>query len=260
MNFKRVPAIDKCFAVLGLMAESKRAFGFNEIVKALDLNKSTVFNILHTLNDLGVLDKGEDGMFKLGPRLFVLGNAAAGGAELIKTVHPYLENINKTFKFSTFLGILSNEEVIIIDKADQAHLIKISAEIGMRRPFNAGVSGKALLAQLSEERIDEILSKTAPVRYTPKTITDKNKYKAEILKVKSDGIAYDWEEYIEGMVGVAVPLRSYRQNLHATIWTVGLRHDFTDETLLKVTTTLNKTADEINSRFSLIAGNFNSFE
>jgi hypothetical protein len=99
LNYKRVPALDKCFSILGLMAEANRPFGFNEIVKNLGLNKSTVFNILHTLNDLGVLEKGPDALFRLGPRLFVLGNAAAGGSELIQTVHPYLETINREYRF-----------------------------------------------------------------------------------------------------------------------------------------------------------------
>jgi len=72
LNYKRVPTIDKCFSVLTLMAEAKRPFGFNEIVKNLGLNKSTVINILHTLNDLGVLDKGPDGLFELGRQPYLV--------------------------------------------------------------------------------------------------------------------------------------------------------------------------------------------
>ena len=60
LKYKRVPALDKCFSILALMAEAKRPFGFNEIAKNLGLNKSTVFNILHTLNDLGILEKGPE--------------------------------------------------------------------------------------------------------------------------------------------------------------------------------------------------------
>ena len=41
-NYKRVPAIDKCFSILELMADIKRPLGFNEVVKELGLNKSTV--------------------------------------------------------------------------------------------------------------------------------------------------------------------------------------------------------------------------
>ncbi|BBO93131.1 helix-turn-helix domain-containing protein [Desulfosarcina ovata] len=77
LNYKRVPAIDKCFSILSLMADAKRPFRFYEIVKRLKLNKSTVFNILHTLHDLNVLERGHDGLFRLGPQLYILGKAAA---------------------------------------------------------------------------------------------------------------------------------------------------------------------------------------
>ena len=256
LNYKRVPAIDKCFSILALMAEAKRPFGFNEIVKNLGLNKSTVFNILHTLNDLGVLEKGPDALFRLGPRFFILGNAAAGGSELIQTVHPYLETINHEFKLSTFFGILSDHEVIIVDKADRAHRIKISSEIGMRIPIFAGVAGKALLSQLPETDIDEILSENTPKRYTPRTIIDKTGYKKEILSVKKTGIAYDREEYIEGLIAVAAPLQTYREDLRAAIWAVGLKQEFREDVMMRITKFLSNIVKEINSRFSMIAGPF----
>ena len=256
LNYKRVPAIDKCFSVLALMAEAKRPFGFNEIVKNLGLNKSTVFNILHTLKDLDVLEKGPDGLFRLGPRLFILGNAAAGGSDLIQTVHPYLETINRDFKLSTFFGILSGREVIILDKADRAHRIKLSSEIGMRIPIFAGVAGKALLSQLPETEIDKILSESTPKQYTPRSIVDKAVYKKEILSVKKTGIAYDREEYIEGLIAVAVPLQTYREDLQAAIWAVGLKQEFRKHAMMRITRFLSKIVEEINYRFSMIAGPF----
>ena len=254
LNYKRVPAIEKCFSVLALMAEAKRPFAFNEIVKNLGLNKSTVFNILHTLNDLDVLEKGPDGLFRLGPGLLVLGNAAAGGSELIQTVHPYLETINRDFKLSTFFGILLGQEVIILDKADRAHRIKLSSEIGMRIPVFAGVAGKALLSQLPERDIDKILSETAPKRYTPRTVIDKAVYKKEIMSVKKTGIAYDREEYIEGLIAVAVPLRTYREDLQAAIWAVGLKQEFREDGMKRIATFLSNIIEEINYRFFMSAG------
>jgi IclR family KDG regulon transcriptional repressor len=253
-NYKRVPAIDKCFSILTLMAETNRPFGYNEMVNILGLNKSTVFNILHTLDDLGVIEKGPDGLFRLGPRLFILGNAAAGGSELIKTVHPYLETINHDFKLSSFFGILSGHEVIILDKADQAQRIKISTEIGMRIPVFAGVAGKALLSQLPETAIDGILAKDTPKRYTSKSIIEKAAYKKEILSVRKAGIAYDMEEYIEGLIAVAVPLQTYRADLQAAIWAVGLKQEFRKDVMTRITDFLLDMATEINYRFAMVAG------
>ena len=256
LKYKSVPAIEKCFSILSLMAENKRPFGFNEVVRELGLNKSTVFNILHTLNNLGILEKGPDGLFRLGSNLFVLGKAAAGGSELIQTVHPYLESINNELKLSTFLGILSDNKVIIIDKADGAHRIKISSEIGMRIPIFAGVAGKALLSQLPEEKIDQLLSESSPKPYTANTIIDKAAYKKEILKVKKTGIAYDREEYIEGLMALAIPLETYRDDLAATIWAVGLRQEFRGDAMKRVEAFLIEKVTAINHRFSMISEPF----
>ena len=252
VNYKPVPAIEKCFSVLELMAERKRPLGFTEIVRELGLNKSTVFNLLHTLNDLGVLDKGTDGLFHLGSKLFILGNAAASGSDLVQTVHPYLEKLNSEYRLSSFFGILSGKSVLIIDKADKAQKIKISSEIGMKISVFAGVAGKALLSQLSEREVDDILKKMEIKKYTSKTITDKSAFKDEILKVRETGIAYDMEEYIEGLIAAAVPVITNREDLQAAVWTVGLKQEFKKNALKRISDFLLKTADEINFRFSMI--------
>jgi IclR family KDG regulon transcriptional repressor len=257
LNYKRVPAIDKCFSILGLMAKEGHPFGFNEIVKKLGLNKSTVFNILHTLTDLHVLEKGPDGLFRLGTQLFVLGNAAAGGGALIQAVHPYLEAVNRKLKLSVFLGILSNQEVIIVDKADQAYRIKISAKIGSRMPVFAGVAGKALLSQLPETDMDKILQENTLPQYTPGTIVDKTAFKKEILSVKKTGIAYDREEYIEGLMAVGVPLPTRNEELQAVLWVMGLKQQFQKDAMERITELLSTTVEEINDRFPMTAGSFN---
>jgi len=256
LNYKKVPAIDKCFSILALMAEGKHPFGFNELVKHSGLNKSTVFNILHTLKDLDVLEKGPDGLFRLGTRLFILGNAAAGGSDLIQTVHPYLETVNQEFRLSAFVGILSDRHVIIVDKADRAHMLNISSEIGMRIPISAGVAGKALLSQLAEPEIDEILAQITPKRYTPRTIVNKAAYRKEVLNVKKTGIAYDKEEYIEGLIAVAVPLQTYREGLYAALWAVGLKQEFREDGMARIVKFLMSITGEINYRFSVSAGAF----
>ncbi len=251
LNYKKVPAIEKCFSILEFLAEEKRPFGYNEIVRNLNLNKSTVFNILHTLNELNILEKGPDHLFSLGPRLFVLGNAAAGGSELIQTVHPYLEAINTEFKLSSFFGILSDRDVIILDKADGAQQIKISSEIGMKISVFSGVAGKALLSQLLESEIDELLASVTPKSYTQKTITDMDAYKKEILSVKETGIAYDQEEYIEGLMAAGVPLKTYRENLQAAIWAVGLKQEFREDVMARISKFLLNISEEIDYRFSI---------
>jgi IclR family KDG regulon transcriptional repressor len=228
--FKRVPAIDKCFAILDLFVRVKKPLGVSEISKALNFNKSTVFNMVHTLNDLGILEKSGGNKFQFGMHLYTLGKAAGLSSELISTVHPHLEKINQETKLSAFLGIRSGLRAIIIDKADTAFDIKISSEIGMRIPLFAGAGGKVLLAQLSDDEVDDILSKNELQKFTPNSCVNKKKYKE--------------------MVGFAVPLNLDRANTQVAIWAVGLKRQISDDAIPRYSKYLKEIIREIEIRLT----------
>lgn len=246
--YKRVPAIDKCFAILEFLAKSKEPMGISEISTTLALNKSTVFNIVHTLVDLNVLENKPNGKYIFGTRFYILGNIAGKRSELIQTARPYLEMINEKTKLSAFLGLRSDRQVIIIDKVDSAYGIKLSSEIGMQMPILAGAGIKAMLSLLSDEEIDELLARTELKSYTPNSITDKLIYKQEILEVRKNGIAYDREEYIEGMVAFAIPIRVNGRNIVAAIWAVGLTRQVSEDSIPELVDLLKEISKEISYR------------
>ena len=245
--FKRVPAIDKCFSILELLARSREPMGISDISGKLDLNKSTVFNIVYTLNDLDVLENRPEGKFGFGTRLYILGNMAGRHSELIRTAHPYLEMINEKTKLSAFLGLRSDGQSILIDKVDSAYGLKVSSEIGLRMPDLAGPGIKAMLSQLSDEEIDGILDQKELKPYTPYSITDRAVYKAEILEVRRQGIAYDREEYIEGMVAFAIPVGIKGRDLQAAIWAVGLTRQVPEGSIPEITALLKEISEALSS-------------
>jgi len=249
-NFKRVPAVDKTFAILELVANSKEPLGISEITRALDFNKSTVFNIIHTLTDLEILKQAPDNKFGLGIQFYLLSKASRNGSQIISTIHPYLERINQKTNLSVFLGIRSGLHAVIMDKVDAAYDIKISAEIGMRLPLLAGAGGKAILSQMSDDEIDRILSKNVLRQFTRHSSIDKIKYKNMLKKARREGIAFDKEEYIEGIRALAVPLKIDNGNPQFAIWAVGLKGQVKNEVIGTYAELLKKSAKEIEIRLS----------
>jgi IclR family KDG regulon transcriptional repressor len=249
-NFKRVPAVDKTFAILELVAQSKEPLGISEITRALDFNKSTVFNIIHTLTDLEILKPTPDNKFDLGIQFYLLSKASRNGSQIISTIHPYLERINQKTNLSVFLGIRSGLHAVIMDKVDAAYDIKISAEIGMRLPLLAGAGGKAILCQMPDEEIDRILSKNVLRQFTRHSSIDKIKYKNMLKKARREGIAFDKEEYIEGIRALAVPLKIDNGNPQFAIWAVGLKSQTKNEVIGTYAELLKKSAKEIEIKLS----------
>jgi IclR family KDG regulon transcriptional repressor len=170
-------------------------------------------------------------------------------SDLINIAHPYLEMINEQTKLSAFLGLRSDRRAILIDKVDSAHGIKVSSEIGLQMPVLAGAGIKAMLSQLSNEEIDEILARSELKKHTPHSIIDKAIYKEEILEVRKQSVAYDREEYIEGMVALAIPIKVNGKDLQAAIWAVGLTHQVPEESISELTEFLIGISKEINYRF-----------
>src|SRR5208337_3608447 len=115
----------------------------------------------------------------------LLGRAAAAQAELIKTVHPYLEDFSRNSNFSAFLAIRSGLKAVIVDKVDAAVELRVASDVGMRLPLHAGAGGKALLCQLSDSELDEVLAETELEKFTPSACTDKIKFREAVVEVRT---------------------------------------------------------------------------
>ncbi len=199
-------------------------------------------DILETSADLKVLERGLDGLFSLGTRLYVLGSAAPRGSRLIQNAHPYLIEINRQTKLYAFLGIRSGLHAFIVDRVDSACDIKISAEIGMRLSIFAGAGGKALLSSLADEEIDRLLAAAHLKPYTANTITDKARFRKAVLRSRREEIAHDREVYIQGIVALAIPLKIRKDDLQAAVWALGLSQQLSEEKVPVFTTLLKKFA------------------
>ena len=248
VDFKRVPALYKCFNILDLISRSKKHLGISDISTTLEYHRSTVFNIVYTLSDLGILEQDSDGRFHFGAKLYALGKIAGDGSELIFTVHPYLENISLQTKLSAFMGIRAGLKAIIIDKIDSNSDIKVSSETGMKIPLLAGAGGKVLLSQLSDSEVDTILSENELKKFTPFSCTDKKTFKELIKNARKENFAFDDEEYIEGIRALAVPLNLNKKYFQTAIWIVGLKSQIPDNTIIPYKRLLQKKAKEIEAR------------
>ncbi len=248
VDFKRVPALDKCFRILDLIGQSKKHLGISDISNALGYHRSTVFNILYTLTDIGILEHDTDNKFHFGLKLYALGKIAGNSSELISTVHPYLENISQQTKLSAFLGIRSGLRAIIVDKIDSNSDIRVSSEIGMKIPLLAGAGGRVLLSQLPDSMLDRVLSENKLRKFTPFSCTDKETYKELIKKAREEQFAFDDEEYIEGIRALAVPINLDKKYIQAAIWIVGLKSQISDNKIRSYKQLLQEKAREIEVR------------
>ncbi|HEY1208530.1 MAG TPA: IclR family transcriptional regulator [Terracidiphilus sp.] len=202
----KVQALDRAFAVLDLLGESGTPMGLAQVASSLQLHKSTAHRFLMVLEKHRMVERTPGGKFRLGLRLFDLGNRAIEQYDLRERAQPHLKRLVAETEETAHLCILEGAHVIYIDKIEPARSVRMITRIGASNPVHCTSVGKAILAFLPEERITDILSRLRFDRYTSRTITTVEALRAEIEKTRRRGYAVDDEEYEEGLRCIAVPV------------------------------------------------------
>ena len=244
------PILYKAFAVLDEIAGNQSGFGISDLARKLNISKSTVHGITQAFIDLGVLTQDTNKKFRLGPTLIQLGNWALASEDLRLLARPFLEELCREFKETIFLGTFDEQRITIIEKFDSPSELKISAPVGTRIPLFAGAAGKIFLASLTEQAFQSALAEKPLPEFTKYSITDPLKYTKEIKKVKEQGYSTDFEEYIQGVNAVCVPISNMRGGTLAAIWMVGFANTFNgDKARCAIEATL-RAAKEISKMMS----------
>ena len=202
----KVQALDRAFAVLDLLGESGTPLGLAQVATSLQLHKSTAHRFLMVLEKHRMVERTAGGKFRLGLKLFDLGNRAIEQYDLRERAQPHLRRLVAETEETAHLCILEGTHVIYIDKIEPARSVRMITRIGASNPVHCTSVGKAILAFLPEERITDILGRLRFERYTSNTISTVEALRAEIEKTRRRGYAVDDEEFEEGLRCIAVPV------------------------------------------------------
>lgn len=247
-----VPAVERAFQVLELLAQSSKGFSLSELSRRLNLPKSSVHLIVTTLERLGYLQKHpQTGHYLFGLKLFSLSRVALQGVELRAVARPWLEDLMKRTGLTVHLGILEHNEAVILEKIEAPGLIKVASWVGRRMDVNCTGIGKALLAFLPDAEFDSLFKPGSLPRHNENTIVSIARIKREIAQIRARGFALDDEEDELGVRCIGAPLLDSRGAARAAISIVGTLQQIPLERVEQLGASLRQTADEIASLLRL---------
>lgn len=201
--------------LLEVIAERDAPVSLQGLTATTGLPKPTLHRMLQQLEAAGLLQREGERHYATGARLRrlsenVLLNSTQHGAR-----HAVLRQLVDELGESCNLTALSGGEVIYLDRVETAAPLRFYLHAGSRVPVHCSASGKALLAQLPASQRRRLLENLPLLSYTPKTITDMGRFEAGLAQVRRDGYAIDDEEFLPGLVCVAVlvPAAKGRSNL-----------------------------------------------
>ncbi len=239
VNNYNAPVLYKAFAILDEIAADQQKLGISDLARKLNMSKGTLHGITQAFLDLGVITQDSNKKFILGPTLIELGNKALSVDDFRVSLRPFLEELYNEFKETVFLGTSNGKKITIIEKVDSPSGLNISAPIGTRIPLIAGAAGKIFLAALSDEDLQEVLRDSLP-KFTERSITDRSKYIEEIKRVREQGYSTDFEEYMQGVNAVCVPVTDMYGQTKAAIWVVGFSNTFNNDKIYRATIAMSR--------------------
>lgn len=205
--------------MLSIISESQRGVSLVDIVKTMNVPKSSAFDILHTLIELGMVDELEDGTkrYTIGYKAFEIGNSYLTKLNFIQEARSYVEQVANTLRKTTFLSILDGNEVVYVYKHEPAGAMITTCSIGSRNNVYSTSLGKALLANIDRDVRDKIIDTIDFVPITKRTITSKDEFKSELELTKQRGYSLDDREGGDNLLCIGAPIFDHSKKAIASI-------------------------------------------
>jgi IclR family acetate operon transcriptional repressor len=205
---KAFPTI-KAFAILEVLATARRPLGVSELSVLLGLPKPTAHRIVRMLEGEGLLQREPDNRrYVPGPRLVRLGLDIVAASMVRAPRHAILEALSQKIGETCNFGVMAGSHVVYLDRVESAWPFGLRFEPGSRVPLHCTSMGKLFLSQLPMTKLRSLLRQLPLYRYTENTITDIGQLETELETIRAARLSTDNQEFLAGVVCVAVPILS----------------------------------------------------
>lgn len=200
-----VTALARGLELLQAFGGEEKGLSLAQIAERCGLARATARRFLLTLHALGYVDF--DGkLYRLTPRVLLLGNSYLGSMSLPRVARPFLDRICRDLKESCSIAVLDGGEIVYVAREQTGRIMSVDLGIGSRLPAYATAMGRVLLAALPAGERARRLPDTIPA-HTPKTVTDRPALLGLLDAVARQGWCVVDQELEPGLRSVAVPLR-----------------------------------------------------
>ncbi len=209
---KFVNSLNRGLLILECFTPKKQTFSLSEVTKIMGISKTTVFRLLNTLCELNYLKYDlPNKKYYLGPKVLSLGFSVLQSLEIREIAKPYLERLARECDKTVNLAVLDKTEMVYIERIKVHDIRDLNISIGQRITVYNTAVGKAVLANLEQEKIMGILKEIKKDLKISRYIgRNGDRLIKELDDVRRNGFAVNDEEYLKGIRAIAVPIFSPR--------------------------------------------------
>lgn len=194
----------RAFTIIEILWEQTSATP-SELATRLDVPQSTVYDYLQTLQSMEYVTRTDEG-YQLSYKPLAIGARVKYRSRLFRIARSELQQVVAETGEVADIHVEDNGRAVILHYERGEQALDLGMYPGMRTPIHTHAAGKAILAHLPEERVDEIIDTHGLRSMTDRTITSVDALRKELEQIRSDGYAVDWDQQVSGMGVIAAPI------------------------------------------------------
>jgi DNA-binding IclR family transcriptional regulator len=205
--------LGKVSLIVETLAADGGRMGLSELARRSGVAKPSVHRLCADLVAWGLVERVGDG-FRLGPKLFELGQRVPVVRGLRDVALPYLEQVFVATKQTVHLAVLDGHDVLYVDKLAGLDSVAVPSTVAGRLPLHCTATGKCLLAFGDPALVESVVADGLVPR-TPFTIVTRTRLEEDLAQIRAGGHAVEREECVSGLASLAAPIFGWRGLLGA---------------------------------------------
>ena len=214
--------VQKALRLLEALVRSGGPRRLTELARELGLTKPNVYRLLSTLSALGYAKKDPaTSLYSATLRMWEMGSLMVRGQDLVVVAAPRLRRLGEETRESVQLSVFDAGFAVCVDSVEEARAPTVATKVGSRVPAVASATGKALLAWLPADALDEAMRVPMPGAVRRADV------ERELAETRSRGYSLELRDVRAGLCGLAAPIRDLTGNVVAAIGIRGEEKAFT---------------------------------
>ena len=202
---ERLEQLERAMAVLESFDGDHPAMTLSEVAELTGMTRAAARRILLTLRSLGFL-KSDGREFSLTPKVLNLGWNYFASLGVDEIARPVLADLVKRLNESCSMSTLDLPNVVYVARVHPQRVMTMGGGVGSRLPASTTAAGRVLLAVGGDAVLDEYLAGQPLRQYTPRTITDPDRFRAVLAEVRDQGYCLVDQELEIGLLALSVPV------------------------------------------------------
>lgn len=206
MSTTRSTAAGKVLKVLSTFDREHQTQTLSEIAQRTDLPMSTAHRVVMELAGWGAIERGDDGSWHVGLRLWEIASGCPQTQILRDVALPFMQDLYEATHENIQLAVREGTELVFVERIAGHRSVELVTMVGSRFPIGSTGMGRVLLAHAPRHIQDAVLE--GPLRsWTPHTVTDPKTLRGQLVRIRREQVFVSDRQLSESTVAVAAAVR-----------------------------------------------------